>query len=356
MLLANASSGSAADTGAIGVVLAFGFVAVYALLPRARSALSPWQGYAAAVGALVSGGWLVLRPQTTTVELILFYGFALIAVVAGAMLITLRNPVHAALAFALVVLSTCGLFLLQAAPFLMAATIIVYAGAIVVTFLFVIMLAHQEGPSDADHRSREPFLACVAGFFLLGTLLYVLQRHYDTRVADALLERTRLAAAQTTANAIDATLDWPRWHDEYLRVAARVGAEADLKTIQEQILKVRAQWSDWKDAANVQAMQTALQGLAETVRMRLRDSRGDLQADVKLPLSDFSGLPANVSPSSPTLRHDAQGRVGIPAANLEALGRSVFTDYLIHVELAGTLLLVATIGAIAIAGRREGLR
>ena len=57
--------------------------------------------------------------------------------------------------FALVVLSSCGLFLLQAAPFLMAATIIVYAGAIVVTFLFVIMLAHQEGPSDADYRSRE---------------------------------------------------------------------------------------------------------------------------------------------------------------------------------------------------------
>ena len=69
------------------------------------------------------------------------------------MLITQQNPARAALSFALVVLSTCGLFLLLAAPFLMAATIIVYAGAIVVTFLFVIMLAPADGLSDADARS-----------------------------------------------------------------------------------------------------------------------------------------------------------------------------------------------------------
>ena len=47
----------------------------------------------------------------------------------------------------------------------------------------------------------------------------------------------------------------------------------------------------------------------------------------------------------------------LPAQNVAALGRSLFTDYLLPVELAGMLLLVATVGAIAIAGRRaEGLR
>src|SRR5262249_14713659 len=80
--------------------------------------------------------------------------------------------------FAMVILSTCGLFLLQAAPFLMAATIIIYAGAIVVTFLFVIMLAQQSGLDNADYRSREPFLSCVAGFVLLAAILCVLQRDY----------------------------------------------------------------------------------------------------------------------------------------------------------------------------------
>jgi len=53
----------------------------------------------------------------------------------------------------------------------------------------------------------------------------------------------------------------------------------------------------------------------------------------------------------------AYRRPALPAENVSALGRTLFTDYLLPVELAGTLLLVATVGAIAIAGRRgEGLR
>ena len=74
----------------------------------------------------------------------------------------------------------------------MAATIIIYAGAIIVTFLFVLMLAQQEGPSDADARSREPMLASAIGFVLLGALLYVLMLADDSRVAGkdaAALER-----------------------------------------------------------------------------------------------------------------------------------------------------------------------
>src|SRR5262249_30564145 len=122
-----------------------------------------------------------------------------LAILFGGLLITQRNPVHAALSFAVVVLSTCGLFLLQAAPFLMAATIIVYAGAIVVTFLFVIMLAQQSGISDADHRAREPFLSTLGSFVLLGALLYLLNQTYDTRNADQLLQRMDSAMEELEA-------------------------------------------------------------------------------------------------------------------------------------------------------------
>ncbi len=116
-------------------------------------------------------------------------------------MITQRNPVHAALCFAMVVLSTCGLFLLQAAPFLMAATIIIYAGAIVVTFLFVIMLAQQAGISNADQRSREPFLASVAGFVLLGSILCVLHQSYtgpETVKLDDFIKRAERARGVST--------------------------------------------------------------------------------------------------------------------------------------------------------------
>src|SRR5208283_4044858 len=109
-------------------------------------------GAAAAGLALLAGGIWIVRVGALTAETLLFYGMAGVAIVSGGLLVTQSNPARAALCFALVVLSTCGLFLLLAAPFLMAATAIIYAGAIIVTFLFVLMLAQQAGPSAADMR------------------------------------------------------------------------------------------------------------------------------------------------------------------------------------------------------------
>ena len=66
------------------------------------------------------------------------------------------------------VLSSSGLFLLSQASFLAAGTVIVYAGAIIVTFLFVIMLAQMEGKAIYDRAARLPFratLTCFALFF-----------------------------------------------------------------------------------------------------------------------------------------------------------------------------------------------
>src|SRR6266436_7954620 len=164
---------------AIVLPVILGLIGVYLLLPRIRPYPTIW-GAAASGLALLLAGFTLIRGGMAVPENLLFYCFSAIAIVTGTMLITQRNPVHAALSFALVVLSTCGLFLLQAAPFLMAATIIIYAGAIIVTFLFVIMLAQQEGLSSADDRSRQPLLACIAGFALLAALVCILQTSYDT--------------------------------------------------------------------------------------------------------------------------------------------------------------------------------
>src|SRR6266852_4013327 len=169
---------------AIVLPVILGLIGVYLLLPRIRPYPTIW-GAAVSGLALLLAGFTLIRGGMAVPENLLFYCFSAIAIVTGTMLITQRNPVHAALSFALVVLSTCGLFLLQAAPFLMAATIIVYAGAIVVTFLFVIMLAQHAGISDADFRSREPAFSCFAGFVLLGTLLYVLHLNYDVKATSA---------------------------------------------------------------------------------------------------------------------------------------------------------------------------
>src|SRR5262249_25267800 len=144
----------------------------------------------------VWAGLLLVSRGAVDAESFLFYAFSATAITSGGLLVTQRNPARAALSFALVVLSTCGLFLLLAAPFLMAATTIIYAGAIIVTFLFVLMLAQQEGPSDADYRSREPLLSAIAGFILLGVLLYVLKSSYDRRPAQSLLDETDATLAE----------------------------------------------------------------------------------------------------------------------------------------------------------------
>ena len=75
-----------------------------------------------------------------TFEQLVFYGFAGITLVAGLSVVSLRNPVHAALALILCFFSTAGLWLLMEAEFLAIALVLVYVGAVMVLFMFVVMM------------------------------------------------------------------------------------------------------------------------------------------------------------------------------------------------------------------------
>jgi len=364
----------------LGPALVLGLAAVYALLPRAKP-YPPWWGGSAGGAALLLGGFSLIETGGFSPESVLFYAFAGLAIVSGVLLITQSNPARAALAFALVVLSSCGLFLLQAAPFLMAATIIIYAGAIIVTFLFVLMLAQQHGRSDADLRSREPFLATVAGFALLGALLYVLTLTFDPRVTlprpdkddkspDAehirtterlfggwsltdLIELAQNAAAKQSSEEIRQTLK----DDEDAYFKALLSALGNLrggKEVQDLHLHVdlnlREKWHEAKTAQLVPAMQKVLEEIV-AVGQKARTQAGRLTPTEGRQLSTFSGPPPNK-----VITLEKHGNAPLPADNTAFLGRALFSDYLLAVELGGTLLLVATIGAIAIASRREGRR
>jgi NADH:ubiquinone oxidoreductase subunit 6 (subunit J) len=335
------------------LALFLGALAVYFLLPRPRS--TPWAGYLAAAGlALVLTVSYFDNPRAHNPEHVLFYAFSALAILGGVLLITQRNPARAALAFALVVLSTCGLFLLQAAPFLMAATIIIYAGAIIVTFLFVLMLAQQEGPSDADQRSREPLLATGAGFVLLGALLYILNQNYGTRELDKVLDRCRAAAAKELPEEMESAVAASPSQNSNLfndlkRAIALGGKSPELRTLSGAVDNVIL--DDWKPALlakDVYQMRAALAKL-EGIGNEAATIYGQLQPHGHSQLSSFSG------PSSNRPHRDFRRDNGVPqlpAENTAYLGRSLFTDYLLPVELGGTLLLVAAIGAIAIAYRR----
>ena len=103
---------------------------------------------------------------------ILFYVFAFLAVVFG-FLVVLNpfslNPVTSAMFLVLTIASLAGLFVLLHAFFLAAVQVLVYAGAVMVLFLFVIMLLDVR----AEERQRIKMSSLVAGLVAAGALLYV---------------------------------------------------------------------------------------------------------------------------------------------------------------------------------------
>ena len=73
-------------------------------------------------------------------EQIVFYSFAGLLILAASMVIMVRNPVHAALFLVLAFFSSAGIWLLLEAEFLAITLVLVYVGAVMVLFLFVVMM------------------------------------------------------------------------------------------------------------------------------------------------------------------------------------------------------------------------
>ena len=237
---------------AVLIPLVLGAAAVIWLMPSKRRK----PRFVAGVLGLVSIFFLGCLTQASgdLPRDLMFDAFAAVALVSGALMVTDKNPAYAALWFAMVTLAVCGLFFLQAAPFLAAATVIVYAGAIIVTFLFVLMLASQTGGSPYNQRPTHPVLATVMSFALLGAVLWTVHE----------------------------------WNPDGSRATTKVASVA--------------------------------------VATKIKDVKP----------TNVLSRPANQ-----------------PTGSLHELGRSLFGDYLYAVELAGTLLLIASIAAIAIAPRRS---
>ena len=151
------------------LMIALGGLGIYLVLPRgvrASDRIVHLIGCALSTISLVliAANFGDVLPNKTNEAT--FYILAAVSICSAVLMIASHNPVIAALWFALVLLSNSGLYLLQGAEFLSAATIIIYAGAIIVTFLFVIMLAQPNGAAPYDLHSREPLLSCTAGVIL----------------------------------------------------------------------------------------------------------------------------------------------------------------------------------------------
>ena len=121
-----------------------------------------------------------------------FLVLAAVTVASCAASVTSRNPVYAAIWFGMALMGTAGLFLYQGAQFLAVAIVVVYAGAILVTFLFVLMLAQPEGHAYYDRLSWEAFFSALTGALMVGML---------TASVGQGLKRAEVGSASTVAEA-----------------------------------------------------------------------------------------------------------------------------------------------------------
>jgi len=102
-----------------------------------------------------------------------FYVFAGILVACGAMVITVRNPVHSVLFLILAFFNAAGLFVLIGAEFLAMILVVVYVGAVAVLFLFVVMMLDVNFQDMRKGAKRYAGVGAAVGLVLLVEILLV---------------------------------------------------------------------------------------------------------------------------------------------------------------------------------------
>jgi NADH-quinone oxidoreductase subunit J len=155
--------------------LAIGALGLWLVLPARRPLGKRLGGLlTAAAGALFAYD---LPPLSNWLDQGVYWILAVITLGAAVATISSQSPVYSAIWFATSLLGTAGLFFYNGAQFLSVATIVVYAGAIVVTFLFVIMLAQPEGHSPYDRLTwggLPKILAVVTAGMFVGIIFHLL--------------------------------------------------------------------------------------------------------------------------------------------------------------------------------------
>ncbi len=113
--------------------------------------------------------------------LVLFSYFASIIVITAVLVVALRNPIYSALSLLVLFFHVAGIYVLLDAEFLAAIQIIVYAGAILVLYLFVVMLLNIKVEGGYH---RQLVLGLLLGFAITAEVIYAVSRSsFGTRIS-----------------------------------------------------------------------------------------------------------------------------------------------------------------------------
>jgi NADH-quinone oxidoreductase subunit J len=114
--------------------------------------------------------------RAMTAELLVFYVLAALAIGGAVSLIFQKHPIHSALSLVVVMVALAGLYLLAGAEFVAAVQIIVYGGAIMVLFVFVIMLLNAGSEEHTSISKMAGFPGILLALALMGFIAATIAR------------------------------------------------------------------------------------------------------------------------------------------------------------------------------------
>ncbi|HUP50338.1 MAG TPA: NADH-quinone oxidoreductase subunit J [Thermoanaerobaculia bacterium] len=154
-------------------------------------------------------------------EYAVFFFFATIAVVFALVVILHRNPVVGALSLVASLFSLAVMYVLLDAPFLAALQVIIYAGAIMVLFLFVIMLLNLQHAPEPTTRPIQQFLGYFTSAAFAAAMVYYLSKY---ALMTAMPESRFTSSARMIGERLFETYIFPFEMVSILLLAAIVGA------------------------------------------------------------------------------------------------------------------------------------
>ena len=113
-----------------------------------------------------------------TFELLIFYVFAAIMVFAAARVITARNPVHAAMFLVLTFFTCAAIWLLLEAEFLAITLVLVYVGAVMVLFLFVVMMLDVNVEPLREGFVKYLPVGILVGLIMFAEMIFLITQKY----------------------------------------------------------------------------------------------------------------------------------------------------------------------------------
>ena len=280
---------------------------------------------------------------------VMFYSLAAVAVISALLVITRRNAVYSALFLVLCFFAVAGLYVMLNAQFIAAAQVIVYAGAIIVLFLFTVMLLGAGNSPGEEIYTPQTLLAWALGLvivFQLGWLLStfrIAEQSNEPYMHDVPAQVTDKAVLTMTPGITPGSL-----------LAVTI-ADKDLDRDPEGMDSVKFtlenQNTGEKETVALTEYGSGTGYMTGTVRTTYRPEKGP-DDDGIFNVSEGHVITGKYVDESSKETLEEKTVITPGAGTARTVGMTLFTKFLFPFEAVAVLLLMAMIGAVLIAKKR----